>query len=78
MTLGEMLLGSCFLLVVGFWATLWARLARIEARLERLTGRMGGFATREEVSSIRTDLTRLALIVTESRQLNPASAGVRD
>ncbi len=67
MTYGEMFIGTSIVLTTWFWALLFARLKRVEYRLAYLSDRMGTVATREEVASIRTNLTHIALVVGADR-----------
>lgn len=68
MTTGEVFLGILMVLLSGGLGSLfWARLNRIEVRLEQLTDRMGTLATRDEVAALRSDVTHIALVVGADR-----------
>ncbi len=68
MTTGEEFLGILMVLLSGGLGSLiWARLNRIEDRLEYLSDRMGSLATREEVAALRSDVTHIALVVGADR-----------
>lgn len=68
MTSGDVFLGTLIVLLNGgLGALVWARLNRIEDRLVYLSDRMATLATREEVASLRTDLTHIALVVGADR-----------
>lgn len=65
MTPGDVFLGILMVVLSGGLGSLfWARLNRIENRLEYLSDRM---ATRDEVAALRSDVTHIALVVGADR-----------